>query len=209
MSPKRNTSTPSPIVALSLRERLGARGRGPRTSSASSLIEAPPPHPALSPGTVAGEGLKQRAPDRDIPLEIRATSSQPLGMPPTRFLRDYWQKRPLLIRHAFADFRNPVAPNDFAGLACEELALARIVVHEPKRDRWILRNGPFAESDFAKLPKTCWTLLGQDVDKWDTDVAALLDRFSFLPSWRIDDVMVSYAEDRGSVGAHVDQYDVF
>jgi 50S ribosomal protein L16 3-hydroxylase len=130
-------------------------------------------------------------------------------MSPARFLRGYWQKRPLLIRHAFADFRNPVAPNDFAGLACEELALARIVVHEPKRDHWILRNGPFAESDFAKLPKTCWTLLVQDVDKWDADVAALLAPFDFLPSWRIDDVMVSYAEDGGSVGAHVDQYDVF
>ena len=130
-------------------------------------------------------------------------------MPAVRFLRDYWQKKPLLIRGALVDFSNPVAPNDFAGLACEELALARIVVHEPKRDRWIVRNGPFVESDFAKLPKTCWTLLVQDVDKWDSDVAALLDRFSFVPSWRIDDVMVSYAEDGGSVGAHVDQYDVF
>ena len=146
---------------------------------------------------------------QQAPLEVRARSNLPLGMPPTRFLRDYWQKKPLLIRGALVDFRNPVAPNDFAGLACEESALARIVVHEPKRDRYILRNGPFVESDFAKLPKTCWSLLVEDVDKWDSDVAALLDRFSFLPSWRIDDVMVSYAEDGGSVGAHVDQYDVF
>ncbi len=130
-------------------------------------------------------------------------------MSPTHFLRDYWQKRPLLIRNAFANFSNPVAPNDLAGLACEELALARIAIHEPKVDRWTLRNGPFAESDFSKLPKTHWTLLVQDVDKWDADVAALLPHFSFLPSWRIDDVMVSYAEDGGSVGAHVDQYDVF
>ncbi len=143
------------------------------------------------------------------PIEVVASSDHPLGMPPARFLRDYWQKRPLLIRNAFADFSNPVAPDDLAGLACEELALSRIVLHEPRRDRWTLRTGPFAESDFAGLPTTHWTLLVQDVDKWDVDVAALLAPFAFLPSWRIDDVMISYAEDHGSVGAHVDQYDVF
>jgi 50S ribosomal protein L16 3-hydroxylase len=49
----------------------------------------------------------------------------------------------------------------------------------------------------------------QDVDKWDADVARLLEPFSFLPSWRVDDIMVSYAEPEGGVGAHVDQYDVF
>ena len=88
-------------------------------------------------------------------------------------------------------------------------ALARIVVHEAKRDRWKLRTGPFDPADFARLPKRDWTLLVQDVDKWDADVATLLPRFSFLPRWRIDDVMVSYAVDGGSVGAHVDNYDVF
>lgn len=144
-----------------------------------------------------------------LPIEIHARSGQPLGMPPARFLRDYWQKRPLLIRGAFAGFNNPVAPDDLAGLACEEMALSRIAIHEPKKDRWTLRTGPFAEGDFATLPKTHWTLLVQDVDKWDADVAALLAHFRFLPSWRVDDVMISYAEDGGSVGAHVDQYDVF
>jgi 50S ribosomal protein L16 3-hydroxylase len=142
-------------------------------------------------------------------IEVTGRENLPLGMTPSRFLRDHWQKRPLLIRNAFTGFRNPVAPDDLAGLACEELALARIAIHEPKRDRWTLRSGPFAESDFASLPKTHWTLLVQDVDKWDPDAAALLRPFGFLPGWRVDDVMVSYAEDGGSVGAHVDQYDVF
>ncbi|MBO9662430.1 cupin domain-containing protein [Dokdonella sp.] len=153
-------------------------------------------------------------------IETRADARHLLGMPAARFLRDYWQKRPLLIRGAFAGFRNPVAPEDLAGLACEELALSRIVIEHRSHDggrggaragasRWELRNGPFAEADFAELPKTHWTLLVQDVDKWDADVAALLPHFAFLPSWRIDDVMISYAEDGGSVGAHVDQYDVF
>ena len=143
------------------------------------------------------------------PIEIVAWRDHPLGMTPAAFLRDYWQKRPLLVRGAFRDFRDPLDPNDLAGLACEELALARLVVHDPRRDRWRVRNGPFAAQDFAKLPQRDWTVLVQDVDKSDADVAALLGSFAFLPDWRIDDVMVSYAVDRGSVGAHVDQYDVF
>ncbi len=146
---------------------------------------------------------------KTLPIEVRARRRQFLGMSSAQFLRQYWQKRPLLIRGAFATKNDWIAPNDLAGLACEELALSRIVQHDPKRDRWSVRSGPFAESDFAKLPKKDWTLLVQDVDKWDFDVAQILDAFSFVPSWRIDDVMVSYAEDRGGVGAHVDQYDVF
>ena len=146
---------------------------------------------------------------RKPPIEVRATPRQPLGMAPEKFLRDYWQKHPLLIRGAFPHFHKATTPEDLAGLACEEAALSRIVLHDAKRDRWTLRNGPIAEADFARLPKTHWTLLVQDVDKWDMDVAALLDAFAFIPSWRIDDVMISYATDGGGVGPHVDQYDVF
>lgn len=142
-------------------------------------------------------------------IELHATSKHPLGMPPAKFLRDYWQKKPLLIRNAFPGFVSPIAPEDLAGLACEEMALSRIVSHDPVRDQWTLRTGPFAEEEFPGMPDHHWTLLVQDVDKWDVDVRQLLQHFSFLPRWRIDDVMVSFAATGGSVGAHVDQYDVF
>lgn len=144
-----------------------------------------------------------------LPIEIDAAGNGPLGMPAQEFLRDYWQKRPLLIRNAFPGFEAPLAPEDLAGLACEEMALARIVQHERKRDRWTLRTGPFREEEFPPLGDRDWTLLVQDVDKWDMDVRALLTHFRFLPAWRMDDVMISFAVKGGSVGAHVDQYDVF
>jgi 50S ribosomal protein L16 3-hydroxylase len=146
---------------------------------------------------------------QDLPFEILATARHRLGMPPARFLRNYWQKRPLLIRNAFPGFRPPLSPDELAGLACTEGALARIVSHDAIRDRWTLRNGPFDDATFASLPKSHWTLLVQDVDKWDADTAALLAPFGFIPSWRVDDVMISYAVNGGGVGAHVDQYDVF
>jgi 50S ribosomal protein L16 3-hydroxylase len=143
------------------------------------------------------------------PIEVTGSARQPLGMPAATFLRSYWQKHPLLIRHAFSDFTCPLTPNDLAGLACMPEALSRIVRFDRKRQRWQLDHGPFADSHFQGLPERDWTLLVQDVDRFDPDVERLLDFVSFLPRWRIDDVMVSYAAPGGSVGAHVDQYDVF
>ncbi len=87
--------------------------------------------------------------------------------------------------------------------------MSRLIVHDTRRDRWKVTTGPLDEAEFGKTPPTDWTLLVQDVDKWDADVAQLLQHFRFLPSWRVDDVMVSYAEPGGGVGPHVDQYDVF
>lgn len=153
--------------------------------------------------------MAKRKPQTDHPIEIDATRLPPLGMPAVDFLRDYWQKKPLLIRNAFPGFVSPISPEDLAGLACEDGVLARIVAHEREHDRWLLRHGPFPEDMFPTLPQHDWTLLVQDVDKWDADIAALLPAFNFLPRWRIDDVMVSFAAPGGSVGAHVDQYDVF
>ena len=141
--------------------------------------------------------------------EVRAKAGQLLGMPVARFLREFWQKRALLIRQAIPGFEAPLSPEDLAGLACEEAALSRLVTHQRKQDRWTLRTGPFQESEFPKLGTKDWTLLVQDMDKWDADVRALLDRFRFLPAWRVDDVMISFATPGGSVGPHVDQYDVF
>jgi 50S ribosomal protein L16 3-hydroxylase len=142
-------------------------------------------------------------------IEIQARDHFPLGMPAEKFLREYWQKKPLLVRNAFPGFESPIQPEDLAGLACEDGVLARIVSDDPETGAWALRNGPFAEEDFPGMPDSHWTLLVQDVDKWDADVAALLPAFGFLPRWRIDDIMVSFAATHGSVGAHVDQYDVF
>ncbi len=142
-------------------------------------------------------------------IEVQARPGQPLGMPAATFLRDYWQKRPLLIRGAFPDFQTPVMPDDLAGLACEEGALSRLIVHDRASDGWSVRTGPFQEEEFPGMPDHDWTLLVQDVDKWDPDVRALIGYFDFLPRWRMDDVMISFAATGGSVGAHVDQYDVF
>ncbi|MBU2098001.1 MAG: cupin domain-containing protein [Gammaproteobacteria bacterium] len=125
------------------------------------------------------------------------------------FLRDYWQKKPLLIRAGGASFVDLIEPEELAGLACEEGVESRLVQVNAAQNDWTLREGPFTEQDFLDLPETHYSLLVQAVDQWVDDVAALLSDFDFIPGWRIDDVMISYATDQGNVGPHFDYYDVF
>lgn len=133
----------------------------------------------------------------------------PAGISVKTFLADYWQQRPLLMRQAIVDFRCHLQAQTLAGLACEEEVESRLVLEKDGNSPWEVRYGPFRESDFSLLPQTHWTLLVQDVDKYLPQVAQLIDYFYFIPSWRFDDIMVSYAADQGSVGPHVDDYDVF
>tara|TARA_R110001592_G_scaffold116059_1_gene316936 strand:- start:75027 stop:75971 length:945 start_codon:yes stop_codon:yes gene_type:complete len=125
------------------------------------------------------------------------------------FLREYWQKKPLLIRNAFPDFKSPLTPDELAGLSLEEEVESRIVIEQGQSGPWELQTGPFEESIFEQLPESHWTLLVQAADLWVPEVKALLNKFDFLPPWRLDDVMVSYAPYGGSVGPHFDYYDVF
>ncbi|KTD66018.1 cupin [Legionella santicrucis] len=126
------------------------------------------------------------------------------------FLSDYWQKRPLVIRKALPEFTHPLSPDELAGLALEEDVESRLVFETPnEKPYWHLKRGPFSESDFSTLPPTHWTLLVQGVDRLIPEVYALLDHFNFIPQWRIDDIMISYAVLHGSVGPHYDNYDVF
>lgn len=124
------------------------------------------------------------------------------------FLRDYWQKKPLLIRNAFPDFESPITPDELAGLACET-DTARIVIEKGGKHAWEVRHGAFDDADFTNLPETHWTLLVNDTDQHLAELKAVMEPFRFIPDWRIDDLMISFAVEGGSVGPHVDEYDVF
>jgi 50S ribosomal protein L16 3-hydroxylase len=121
------------------------------------------------------------------------------------FLAQYWQRKPLLIRNAIANFTPPVSSDELAGLALELDVESRII--ERCDNEWRVHHGPFTESDFVR--EAPWTLLVQAVDHYVPEVAALRRLIDFIPQWRLHDVMVSYATDGGSVGPHFDNYDVF
>jgi 50S ribosomal protein L16 3-hydroxylase len=126
------------------------------------------------------------------------------------FLSEYWQKKPLVIRNALPDFINPLSADELAGLALEEEVESRIVRETPNEaPYWHLQHGPFAENDFNTLPQSHWTLLVQGVDRLVPEVGELLNHFNFIPQWRVDDIMISFAALNGGVGPHYDNYDVF
>ena len=134
--------------------------------------------------------------------------SWPDGLSDAKFLAEYWQKKPLLIRSAFPEFNNPVDPDELAGLACDEDANARYIEHTGNNE-WRLCQGPLSDDFFDDVTGSEWSLLVSDVEKLLPDFREYLLPFRFIPDWRIDDLMISYAPVGGSVGAHVDQYDVF
>lgn len=132
-----------------------------------------------------------------------------LNLSAYEFLSEYWQKKPLLIPNAFPNFESPLSPDELAGLALEEDIESRIVIEQGKSGPWELQTGPFDETIFTQLPESHWSLLVQAVDLWIPEVKVLLQKFDFLPPWRLDDIMLSYAPVGGSVGPHFDYYDVF
>ena len=134
----------------------------------------------------------------------------PLGKISTdEFLKKYWNKKTLVIRQGFPDFDSLIEPEELAGLACEEEISSRIVIEKAGKHPWQPIYGPMDEKVFKKLPKTHWTILVNDVEKHVPQLASVVDAFRFIPEWRLDDLMISYAPEGGSVGPHYDQYDVF
>jgi len=131
------------------------------------------------------------------------------GLTAEQFLQEYWQKKPLIIRNAFPDFSSPVDPDDLAGFSLEHEVESRIIIEQQDNEHWILKSGPFDEDTFTPLSNLNWTLLIQQLDAWVPEINALKKHFNFIPDWRVDDVMASYAPKGGSVGPHFDYYDVF
>ena len=126
---------------------------------------------------------------------------------PSDFLSSHWQKSPCLIKNALTHFPDYLSADELAGLSLEEDVESRIIRCD--KDNWQLLHGPFEENTFAQLPESHWTLLVQTIDYWIPQVADFLKNFNFIPRWRYDDLMISYAVNQGGVGPHFDNYDVF
>ena len=132
-----------------------------------------------------------------------------LRMDRSLFLQDYWQQQPLWVRNALPEYINSIDGDDLAGLACEAQVESRIISGVGLNGEWHCQQGPFDEQVFASLPAKHWTLLVQGLDQWDDGLRSLLNRFSWLSRWRLEDIMASVAPLGGGVGPHFDYYDVF
>ena len=132
----------------------------------------------------------------------------PDGLNTQRFLDEYWQKKPLLIRNAMPDFETPVSANELAGMSLEEGTAPRIITQD-SNGQYHVEHGPFAADRYNSIGDKDWSLLVTDCEKHWPELADWIEPFRFLPRWRMDDLMISFAPDKASVGAHIDEYDVF
>ncbi len=129
------------------------------------------------------------------------------GLSARNFMRRHWQKKPLLVRGALPGALAGLDPRDLFALAARDDVESRLVV--AAGGCWRMRHGPIPRGALPARKTPGWTLLVQGVDLHDDAARRLLDRFRFVPDARLDDVMLSFASDRGGVGPHVDSYDVF
>ena len=123
------------------------------------------------------------------------------------FLKNYWQKKPLLIKNAIANFVSPITESDLFTIAQNEEVVSRLIEH--KQGIWQVKYGPFKKSDLPKKTNIPWTILVQNINHYFPFAEAFLNLFKFIPYARLDDLMISYATKKGSVGPHFDSYDVF
>lgn len=123
------------------------------------------------------------------------------------FLAEHWHKKPTVIKAGFADFVDPISPEELAGLTMEEEVDSRFISNQG--GQWSALHGPLPESHFESLSESHWQLIVQACNHWHLGAAELIAPFKQLPQWLFDDLMVCYSAPKGGVGPHIDQYDVF
>ena len=125
------------------------------------------------------------------------------------FMRDYWHRKPVLLRGALADVAFPIGKEELLDMACGPERISRAITAGQQDNEWSVEFGPFEAEDLIALPARDWTLLVQETDRGRPDLVDLMRRFRFIPNWRLDDIQISLAVPGGSAGPHLDQYDVF
>jgi 50S ribosomal protein L16 3-hydroxylase len=127
------------------------------------------------------------------------------GLTPSQFMKTYWQRKPLLVKQAFKNFKPPVTMATLKKMCRREDVESKLIWQDA--GQWNMEVGPF--SRLPKMTDKQWTLLVQSVDIHDDDASALMNQFRFVPDARLDDLMISIATEGGGVGPHFDSYDVF
>lgn len=134
------------------------------------------------------------------------------GMSAETFMKEYWQKKPLLIRQAVPGVKSPIERSKLFALAGQEEVESRLIVQAQAATtgaQWTMKQGPLTRRDLPPVDQKGWTLLVQGLDLHVPAAYDLLQQFRFVPDARLDDLMISYATEGGGVGPHYDSYDVF
>lgn len=124
-----------------------------------------------------------------------------------KFINDYWNKKPLLIKNAVNDISKFADFEDFYEMGKDPEFESRIVYEKGGDYPWQAKVGPFKNKDFKK--NALWTLICHNLELLNSDFYKLKENVRFAPDWHFDDIMATISKKGSSVGAHIDDYSVF
>lgn len=122
------------------------------------------------------------------------------------FLKDYWEKKPLLIKNAVASIESYATSEEIKELSYDEDFETRIVYNKNNGQEFSVKHGPLTASDFNQKS---WTLICHNLNLLDENFNQLQKQLCFLPDWLFDDVMATHSPMGATIGAHIDKYNVF
>lgn len=120
-------------------------------------------------------------------------------------LSRYWQQQPVVLKQAVDTQALVPDPEILRDILTQTDLPARLITGE-EGGQFTLKHGPFDRFDPPKGP---WTVLIQALEHLFPEYDALRRQMLWLPSWRFEDCMLSWASHGGSVGRHFDQFSVF
>jgi 50S ribosomal protein L16 3-hydroxylase len=128
-----------------------------------------------------------------------------LGQSRQAFLSNAWRRSFTLFPGAVNPAHYCVSREEIGQLVASELVESRLVGTDHAQT-W----GPFEDTGEGDLLPQGQLLLVHCLEQHLPRISQMLmDHFSFMPRWQIDDVMISVGKDGASCGAHFDHYDVF
>ncbi|MBT3983320.1 MAG: cupin domain-containing protein [Bacteriovoracaceae bacterium] len=131
------------------------------------------------------------------------------GMTPEIFLKEYWQKKPLFVKGAFSNTMGLATPENLMDMGQDENFFTRMVWSEGGTKPWEAKAGPFTDDQFTRNEKDKWTLIVHSLELYFKEFREIRDMMKFVPTWQFDDIMATYSVKGASVGAHIDNYNVF
>jgi 50S ribosomal protein L16 3-hydroxylase len=131
------------------------------------------------------------------------------GMSSKDFLKNYWQKKPLLIKGAVPNASELASTENIIEIAQDENFETRILRETGGKSAWESSSGPFEENELSISKNDKWTLMVHNLELYFDDFRKLKSMIDFIPSWQFDDIMSTYSVNGASVGAHIDNYNVF
>ena len=123
------------------------------------------------------------------------------------FLKEHWEKKHLVANKIIARPNDLLKVKDLLEMATNEYFESRLVGVDNK-NKITIKHGPIElESEIKNLKE--WTLVNHNVNLYSKELQEIQKELEFVPAWLFDDVMATYSNEGSSIGAHIDNYNVF